>query len=157
MLDPTRHILLKLILHSNLPGQDGFGKTARCRWAIIGEGRRERSDEGRILAQCDQNFDSIADAIDLVKTRDGRATTTTTTTMDGGVSRRSSPDDARSETTKLATREQPMILDRTANDQDTTVKGRLTGESVSVCGVAAIRSVSPVGVCALTLSPRVSA
>lgn len=134
MLDPTRHVLLKLILHSNLPGQDGFGKTARCRWTIVG--RREASDDDqRILAQCDQNFDSIAGAIDRIKTRDGCGTTT----MDGGVSRRSSPDDdddddvARSGTSKLAPREQPMILDRTANDQDTTVKGRLTGKFVSLC------------------------
>jgi len=34
-LEPRTHILAKIILHSNLPGEVGFGGTTRCAWALV--------------------------------------------------------------------------------------------------------------------------
>ncbi|KAI5475626.1 hypothetical protein MNV49_001087 [Pseudohyphozyma bogoriensis] len=35
LLDPTSHVLLKIILHSNLPGEVNFGRSARCFWEMV--------------------------------------------------------------------------------------------------------------------------
>lgn len=34
MLDPTSHRIIKIILHSNTPGEVLFGRYAKCRWRI---------------------------------------------------------------------------------------------------------------------------
>lgn len=38
MLHPTRHVLIKMMLHSNLPGEVNFGRTARIEWELVRDG-----------------------------------------------------------------------------------------------------------------------
>ncbi|GAA5822663.1 hypothetical protein JCM3770_002859, partial [Rhodotorula araucariae] len=47
LLASTTHILLKIIIHSNLPGEVQFGRTARAAWALVSaQGKRITCDEG---------------------------------------------------------------------------------------------------------------
>ncbi|GAA5959588.1 hypothetical protein JCM8115_003762 [Rhodotorula mucilaginosa] len=43
LISPSSHLLEKVILHSNTPGQVQFGRTARALWTIVRRRRRQRS------------------------------------------------------------------------------------------------------------------
>lgn len=36
LVDPIRHHVLKVILHSNIPGEVLFGRYSRCPWTLAG-------------------------------------------------------------------------------------------------------------------------
>lgn len=51
LLHSINHTLLKIILHSNLPGEVGFGRTSKAPWVINtsdGESRRNNQSFARI-------------------------------------------------------------------------------------------------------------
>ncbi|KDE06463.1 hypothetical protein MVLG_03247 [Microbotryum lychnidis-dioicae p1A1 Lamole] len=106
----SKHHLLKVILHSNLPGEVNFGRTHRCRWALV--------DSSGARIGCEQPFTKV-------KTR-----------LVGGSPRPGSPkgeskgekDDLMAEKgLKGFSMEKPMILDRTADGgEGSEVKGKTT-------------------------------
>ncbi|GAA5934325.1 uncharacterized protein JCM15063_004540 [Sporobolomyces koalae] len=53
MCDPSRsNVLVKIILHSNLPGQVNFGRTSRCRWNLTANSRdQEQTETGSVDGQ----------------------------------------------------------------------------------------------------------
>ncbi|SCV73735.1 BQ2448_6165 [Microbotryum intermedium] len=105
----SRHYLLKVILHSNLPGEVNFGRTHRCRWALV--------DPSGARVGCEQAFTKIR--LRLL----------------GGGSRPASPkggceeekDDLTPKKHAKSSVEKPMILDRTADGgEGSEVKGKTT-------------------------------
>ncbi|SCZ88350.1 BZ3500_MvSof-1268-A1-R1_Chr10-2g02928 [Microbotryum saponariae] len=106
----SKHHLLKVILHSNLPGEVNFGRTHRCRWALV--------DSSGARIGCEQPFTKV-------KTR-----------LVGGSPRPGSPKgELKGEKDDLTAKkgvkgfsvEKPMILDRTAGGgEGSEVKGKTT-------------------------------
>lgn len=48
LLDPTSHTLLKILLHSNLPGEINFGRTSKSIWSFTThkkEDKQRRTNE----------------------------------------------------------------------------------------------------------------
>lgn len=46
MLDPTSHAVVKIIMHSNTPGEVLFGRYAKCRWTLA-----QADSEGKVLSE----------------------------------------------------------------------------------------------------------
>ncbi|ORY83569.1 hypothetical protein BCR35DRAFT_303447 [Leucosporidium creatinivorum] len=153
LLHPTKHILLKIILHSDLPGEINFGRTSRCRWELVDSMGERRSSLDA--------FSSIAEL--LVPTSNGDETTAPRlipgsdgllSVNSGGGSRVGSVDSNRSaspastgskagrkkgkgrtvevEVSRPSTStteneiERPMVLDRAADGGEGPVKGKTT-------------------------------
>lgn len=62
LIHPTRHTLLKIILHSNLPGQANFGRTTRADWIILAASPTSPGTQ-RAERGCRQKWKSIKDVL----------------------------------------------------------------------------------------------
>ena len=111
LLHPTSHTLLKIILHSNLPGEVNFGSSARCAWELVGaDGERVGGEEG---------FDRVKQL--LVGGEHG--------SDEGSVDSTRSDGSGASKATGRREVERPMILDRAVDGGDSVVGGKTTGAS----------------------------
>lgn len=142
LLHATRHVLLKVILHSNLPGEVNFGRTTRCLWEIVPP-RGERQI-------CSTEFGAVAEVLESSsKGQEADPGTGGLLSTNENGSRAPSTDSARSTTPASNTHarktvsarphppksssssrqvERPMILDRTADSGESGIKGKQTGE-----------------------------
>ncbi|GAA6020823.1 hypothetical protein JCM11491_004665 [Sporobolomyces phaffii] len=63
----SSHVLAKIILHANLPGQINFGRTSRCTWSIstTGDAERDQRGDGTRTSGGDDKFVAIRALFDL--------------------------------------------------------------------------------------------
>ncbi|KAM0790133.1 hypothetical protein ACM66B_005456 [Microbotryomycetes sp. NB124-2] len=132
MLDPTRHVVIKLILHSNLPGQVQFCKTSRCHWRIVRTlnetttttssslDNQKGSKEGILECSGQDSFDIVQKVL--------QGSTSTAKAKTNGTNRRTPSPQVHSTKDRHghAMVEKPMVLDRTADGLELGVKGRTT-------------------------------
>ncbi|BGP50165.1 hypothetical protein JCM10450v2_006076 [Rhodotorula kratochvilovae] len=137
LLASTTHILLKIILHSNLPGEVQFGRTARAAWALVSaEGERIGGEAGwealrRFLGEGGQDAASGGGAAVPKKPSPGRTRVQEQGVEDllGLSSAFGSPASMSGAGGGAGSGEEdaqkPMILDRTADGRD-GVRGKTT-------------------------------
>nr|CRX79075.1 hypothetical protein ls5930a1_00122 [Leucosporidium scottii] len=152
LLHPTKHILLKIILHSNLPGEINFGRTSRCRWELVDSGGERRSSLdpfssiAELLASRSSaetiGSRSIPGADDLLNVNSGAGSRVgsvdsnrsgspaSTGSKVGGKKGRGRTVEIEvfrpSSTTPENEVERPMVLDRAADGGEGPVKGKTT-------------------------------
>lgn len=145
LLHPTSHTLLKIILHSNLPGEVNFGRCSRCSWEIVTHTSERRGSA--------HPFSSISDLLnsttppsghhlavhsnsggrsESVGSVDSNRSGSGSTKSGGGKSRRNhdpSPVSGLREQAVLGPEpERPMILDRTVEGRDGYGGGKKSGK-----------------------------
>lgn len=110
LLDGRTHRLLKVVLHSNLPGEALFGRYAKCSWSLT-------TASGQTI-QCTDKVRSSAYARNshLIFIKADKLLSTLST----------APVPSKSKTTSTP-REAPLVLDRTADAPDGLAPGRTTG------------------------------
>ncbi|KAM0748079.1 hypothetical protein T439DRAFT_328065 [Meredithblackwellia eburnea MCA 4105] len=139
LIHPTSHTLLKIILHSNLPGEVNFGRSSRCSWEIVtpNSDRKGSShpfsaisnlllssgDDGRHLgvhhgANGSQRSASVDSSGSHRSGGSGRSK--------GSKGEHSSSNGIRDHASLSGEPERPMILDRTVDGGDGAVNGKTT-------------------------------
>lgn len=119
-----------MLLHSNLPGEINFGRTARVSWELVQVVDEESKRRDRSV-HCSEGYDAVAAFL----SRGGSAAVTlpTPARSDGVKDHKSKFESAAADTkdTAATTRriERPMVLDRAADSDDGVVNGKQTGES----------------------------
>jgi hypothetical protein len=121
LFDATTHRLLKVVLHSNLPGEALFGRYARCSWSLTAASGQtvHSSDQVRCAPQpCGGTHRPRTQGTKII---DVLSPSSGATTASKG---KSSP--------SPVPREAPLVLDRTADAPDGLAPGCTTGAFGSV-------------------------
>ncbi|CAD6572241.1 MAG: hypothetical protein CYPHOPRED_004757 [Cyphobasidiales sp. Tagirdzhanova-0007] len=107
LLHPTTHKVIKVIIHSNTPGESSFGRYAKCRWEIA-----QKRREGGVTGE-----DDIERIKSFLSSVGAETTPISSTTKRSGSS--------------LQRAERAMLLDRVADSGDGLKLDRQTGDPPS--------------------------
>lgn len=118
LLHPTTHTLLKIILHSNLPGEVNFGRSSRCPFVFL-----PVSQPSRPLG----SSHPFADVAALLSAAPPPRSSSSGSEGSGGGRSNGRANGAKNHATVGAEKERPMILDRTVDGGDGSVVGKTTG------------------------------
>ncbi|KAK4050323.1 hypothetical protein OIO90_005116 [Microbotryomycetes sp. JL221] len=129
MFDPIQHFMIKMILHSNLPGQVGFVQTSICPWILKfnnhDDHNHDDENESNQSFTLQNNFKTISNfflsnlnASDLMNEKNEIKFIESSDTSTKSLNVK--------DTSKSTRKERPMILDRTADGFNSGIKGRTT-------------------------------